>query len=416
MNIILANQKGLYGNHLVTESEGMDVEDDDVLDIIDKTKILMILNENEYWQPQETPQNYIVLDNQNNNHGSETGNFFIYFYITFQCLYKLFLKFLESIASTLVLTNSSIADTISSDIIPEYILENNIFSPSDKNLEFKSFKDFQLNKLPQTFYEIFKRNEKLLPSQLDDLIHIVIDQLRLISPHIPVAVIRDVVDKLVQKYPQSLLNTDKEGRNMCADNSVLITKFVNHNNYKNSKKRLNQITPEINLKSRKKAKTFKNSCQPGRWQPDQSSESEKSVKEKQDWLKKIIPKKFLNSDEAYLVGQYMESTYPFQRRFLNNFKNPPSIEQIKNEWPFLMKQDSLLKHFETLTDISVSKYFDSYQSNKNVIIKYFKEKNKYTMDSDADISEDEQCFKFIASKFAEDLKSLFKQYPVSYTM
>lgn len=48
----------------------------------------------------------------------------------------------------------------------------------------------------------------------------------------------------------------------------------------------------------------------------------------------------------------METTYFLQRKAINA-SPPPSIAELKNEWPYLFTPKELYSHFKLLTDIVV---------------------------------------------------------------
>ena len=84
------------------------------------------------------------------------------------------------------------------------------------------------------------------------------------------------------------------------------------------------------------------------WQPDSypDDETTDSQKEKQGWLTSAFRKKDRDNDK---VASYMKLTYASQRLLINRGKpNPPSINEIMDEWPFLFEFDPLMQHFEQL--------------------------------------------------------------------
>ena len=73
------------------------------------------------------------------------------------------------------------------------------------------------------------------------------------------------------------------------------------------------------------------------WQPDTYADDETTdgQKEKQGWLTSAFRKKDRDNDK---VASYVKLTYASQRLQINRGKpNPPSINKIKDEWPFLFE-------------------------------------------------------------------------------
>lgn len=54
-------------------------------------------------------------------------------------------------------------------------------------------------------------------------------------------------------------------------------------------------------------------------------------------------------DESFF--SLLEETYGVQRPFLNNLGNPPSIDDIKEKWPVLLRTSAVFWHFKKLTNM-----------------------------------------------------------------
>lgn len=71
----------------------------------------------------------------------------------------------------------------------------------------------------------------------------------------------------------------------------------------------------------------------------------------------------------------MDSLYNEQRMFLNNFENPPTVQQITEKWPFLLRKYFLMKHFSKLTEISIPEVLSRFDAKLNDIV-FYAENNK----------------------------------------
>lgn len=110
------------------------------------------------------------------------------------------------------------------------------------------------------------------------------------------------------------------------------------------------------------------------WQPDAfpENENDETQKEKQQWLIREHPKDVVDKPKVKLL---MKQTYTSQRLLINRQKPmPPTINEIKELWPFLFCKDYLLQHFEELMGFQLQAVFQkTVEQKSSVIYDYMKQ-------------------------------------------
>ncbi|XP_067291128.1 uncharacterized protein [Pseudorasbora parva] len=114
-----------------------------------------------------------------------------------------------------------------------------------------------------------------------------------------------------------------------------------------------ESTPSIESTASKCAKTDSYGCI--NWHPVDLPEDEtpESVEEKRKEMVKLFSQEGPRAAERGQVEEWMKITYASQRYAINN-NPPPSIDELKDQWPFLFMKRFLCAHFNTLTGIDVN--------------------------------------------------------------
>lgn len=144
-----------------------------------------------------------------------------------------------------------------------------------------------------------------------------------------------IASKLIKQYPKSFQDVigDKPfGNGYSSFLNSLILRFDNMNRTKRSS--LKAMLPETQKKAKKRCINY---------QPDSlpTEETEKTQKDKQNWLQRNFQRKDQNEDE---VLETMTSTFVSQRFTINAVK---LVEEVVKEWPYLTVTKYLLEHFNT---------------------------------------------------------------------
>lgn len=99
---------------------------------------------------------------------------------------------------------------------------------------------------------------------------------------------------------------------------------------------------------------------------------------------------------------YFIFSFSYQRRFLNYLDYPPTVDDIEEMWPILLKFDFFLWHYKLLMGHFIRILLDSFKSIALRIFAYGHQKNK---NSDSEMTE-EEVFRIIAEHF-ESLSFIF---------
>jgi hypothetical protein len=106
----------------------------------------------------------------------------------------------------------------------------------------------------------------------------------------------------------------------------------------------------------------------------------------------------------------MDACYTEQRKFLKNFQEPPSLNDIKKEFPILFKLESVIFHFNKLTGKKLEDLPKIMKEKSTKIVEYAIQ-NKYLK---LDYNEDYciQSLKFFALYFKEDFEKMYYKIEV----
>lgn len=149
----------------------------------------------------------------------------------------------------------------------------------------------------------------------------------------------------MEKYPKSFADVTMEGDLIGCGYGCLLNQIktrVEHVNRDNTLVRVrktkrineNESTPSSESTASKCAKTDSYGCII--WHPVDLPEDEtpESVEEKRKEMVKLFSQEGPRAAERGQVEEWMKTTYASQRYAINN-NPPPSIDELKDQWPFL---------------------------------------------------------------------------------
>lgn len=175
--------------------------------------------------------------------------------------------------------------------------------------------------------ECLNQKEKLIPSWMTIVVHVIVTELRKIANNIPAAVIRTIIAQLTETYPSTFQFKDTDGNVIDSTNSPLFIKFVNHVNYENQPPKKKKLNLNISIGARKKIKSLEKKCP--NWQPETVPEGETVLfflqcfllKEKQNWIKNKTAQCTISSEDFETILDIMDVSFSIQRFFFNS--KPP---------------------------------------------------------------------------------------------
>ncbi|XP_028813816.1 uncharacterized protein LOC114766784 [Denticeps clupeoides] len=187
-----------------------------------------------------------------------------------------------------------------------------------------------------------------------EMVRIVIDEMRLTELNPSKLQCLTVAKKIVKQYPQSFADVLQDGTKIGSGYGSLLTQL---------KTRVEHVNRGCTLSRRRKLKKTSKTSEdiaPGpadqygcvRWQPEcPVGETEESLKEKQQEMKDLYSTEGPAGVERGHLSQLMKATYYLQRKSINSYP-PPSIADLKREWPYLFMPKEMYMHFESLTNIT----------------------------------------------------------------
>lgn len=386
------------------EEDGSEVDEDEILKFC-LEKPLLLLMENDTWNA-TTPVESTAPNSNTMQLSSSENNF-----VTFD------VQTLEFQSSNDCPSETPSPPTTLSmiSVISESEQENSFLSSSIK-AKFDSF-NIPWNKFSKSVIDVCENKQKL-GINLKTVIHVLVDELRTISFYIPVGVFRDVVGKLIAKYPETFSYADTEGRTITIKNSPLITSLIQRNNYLNrpsTSSKANDLS--IPLKKKRLSKNFEETCVNWHKLHDSENYEEKEKKlEAKDKLVEFNKQKTWTKDEFEEIKHLMNLLYSEQRKFLNNFENIPSIKEVKENWPFLLHTSFIFQHFEQLVEIDTKQVFEKFDLKIKNIIDFGRTCKVKLISNIFEKCNDNNVLiglTFISNYFNEKIDSLLQTLPVS---
>lgn len=371
-----AHKYGLSGSTIVLESNGCEICEDEVLLFAAKEKILlMLLAESD---------EYVVLPPPSPLNRSDRAG--------------------SSVDPSFYANNSIVSNANDSTVSNDETLSLASVTPSNaKNATL--FKEFSIpwNKVPNDVMKILK-GKGSLGKRLNTLGNVLVEALRERSAHIPIRVFRQVAQQAAEKYPDSLLEKDREGQFIATTPQSLISKMINRNNALNRPQKRasgsSSGTFEIHITSKKRKSAANASNGDAKTQA-----INRDLEQKKELL--ISSYRGSASLEKSTIVEYMKECFPLQRAFFNNSEKIPDITSIKDNWPYIFDKAMLFQHFELLMSIDPKVLEKRLASEKERFFKFFKgSKNKKISalgESNANL------VRGIAYHFNEDPDYIFKQ-------
>ncbi|CAH0556592.1 unnamed protein product [Brassicogethes aeneus] len=294
-----------------------------------------------------------------------------------------------SSGSILTLTDSS--SSITYDVNKE-----NISSGSNENIILAMDENSNLywENYEIPFYKISHLSEILKKGEhtnadVNEMIRFIVNEMRIISSkpeRLPASSFKIICKKIINEFP-SLKDKDDDSTIIGTGDHSILYKLLDRQAYLNR--------PHKRKNSFPNTKKIKNSraCCPN-WDPETSPSSSSSSN--------------LESHENF---EDMDPTAQFnvfvaQRKFLNNFAKPPSINELVTKWPFMKKTKYIIWHFTQLLKIeqSLEEIISSVHKKSKNISKFFK---KY-MDIEDENLRFEENLKLVAKHFKEDINCLLQ--------
>lgn len=331
------------------EADGTQVDEDDVLVQL-KNETFILLQQNEIWK-KETVEN--------------------------------------DLASTITVTSgtSSLDDSLSSS----YNIENDEIMWSSFEIPFE--------KIPKSILDscVKGENKKYVRNQM---VHIIIDELRNIKEIVPYKVLRSVAKALSRKYPKTFLDVD-DGKVIGEGYLALFFKLSERASYlrRPHKRQNNEPSVPQNL-IRKKVNVMAGCVD---WAPSGSLDND-VITNLNEVTEDNIPTNF---------EEMLERIYPQHRHFLNNVVHPPTVDQIRKEHPILFNKEAIFWHFKKLTGKDIKDLSTGFTAKSSKLLNFGlsqKILNKERIDS---LPSEASALLCITNYFKEDISFIWQLISVS---
>lgn len=181
------------------------------------------------------------------------------------------------------------------------------------------------NKMSPEITKALKGKQKI-GKLINQFCNIIVDELRQITPHIPMSVYRNIAHLAAIKYPSSFVEKDGEGHIMSYTPVSLITTMRNRNNFLNSSSKTLRNVLDIPNKKRKTFSVFSRSCV--HWQAEICTENVEDIAYKKQFLISMHQKTKLLQSEVENAKTFMADCFATQRAFFNNAQNTPTVRDI----------------------------------------------------------------------------------------
>ncbi|XP_055389885.1 uncharacterized protein LOC129618883 [Condylostylus longicornis] len=173
-------------------------------------------------------------------------------------------------------------------------------------------------------------------SRLTALANVIVDELRAFSFYIPMSVFRSVAQQAADKFPDSIIEKDENGKFISNEPLALITKMKNRNNTLNRapKRKIPEIDLNIPLKARRISNVLQKTCP--NWQlkkHNSENHTATSAQFKQKFLQEMSKCEEITADNCKKIEEYMKETYAEQRLYLNNREFGTTLNTLKDEIP-----------------------------------------------------------------------------------
>ncbi|XP_067212754.1 uncharacterized protein [Linepithema humile] len=292
----------INGSTLVMEKDGTNIDDNDVLKFC-SGETFMLLQAEEFWLPQ----------NETELHNMASCD-------------TLSVDSMSTFSSSSSTRHLSSPKTVSHNVQ----LNNDDVWTSFRipwhNLEFTVLKELEAG----------NRNKYIIHA----VVNRIVSEMRNVQEFIPSKAFKITAKKVIEKYPQTFKDMDKEGKSFGDGSYTLYLKLRDRNCYLNRPHMKRSLSRSLNIPLKKQRKVLFAKAGCSNWQPDNyvESETENTIEEKTEFLREVTFQDALenNPETQKKIYSYLEITFPAQRLFLNDVHKSPTIKDIKNSWPILL--------------------------------------------------------------------------------
>ncbi|XP_063074168.1 uncharacterized protein LOC134464751 [Engraulis encrasicolus] len=236
------------------------------------------------------------------------------------------------------------------------------------------------DKMPATLLRSISKQERANPPDRRAMVRIVVDSMRRHCPNPNRAACTAVARMIVSSHPLTFTDRTVDGVQIGIGYYSLINQLktrVEHLNRNSTTDRIRKprTTQDGHVTKPVRSKTDSYGCV--NWQPKSIPEGETidTLEEKRKNLKAIFESVGPRAAEWPATEKCMDVTYAYQRHMINVCP-PPSISDLKDQWPVLFTPRGLFSHFKTLTGIEIEdRLAEALQNKGKRIITFFQQQS-----------------------------------------
>ncbi|XP_029907498.1 uncharacterized protein LOC115359266 [Myripristis murdjan] len=283
---------------------------------------------------------------------------------------------------------------------------------------------FQVNwdKMSPSLNTCIQSGKRPSPADRRQMIRILVDDMRKIEVNPSRAQCLIIARDIARQYPLSFMDTMDDGRTTVgAGYESLLCQIKTRIEHLNRNNTLSRRRASKNANGTKPQRGPADTYGCTQWQPElPPEETEASLENKRQKLMELFSREGSSGIERAEVLKLMEMTYYLQRKMIN--ANPaPSLEDVKQLWPYLFFPRSMCTHFEVLTDVSIVRKIEAFlEEHGRNIMEFFKQ-NPTNDDVKAVLSSTDcsvtvsNILQVLMAHFKEPLDALIIQTDVSAT-
>lgn len=361
----------INGNSLVLESDGTPVTEDEVLLLI-KNETFILLQKDEVFEYQKSDSGATIRTIENSDIVNLSD-----------------IHFEPDLNTNMNYQNKENVVNISNEEQNRSIIQViNINHEEDFNwIDYK----IPWNKVP---FDMLKMCEEGVrdKSVITEICHLIVNDVRQIKKNLPIQVLKKIAYEMILKYPETFMDKDEDGHILGDGSCTMFHKLRERCCYLKRLESKRSAEKSGTIQAKKRKLHVMAGCSNYQDLPSPTT----STSNEDNWEETYDEESFQN---------IMESRYIEQRKFLENFQNPPSLNDIKTNFPILFQLKSVIFHFNKLTSKKLDDLPRIMEEKSIKIVEYAIQNKFLKLNNDEDYCI--QSLRFFTLYFKEDFEKMY---------
>ncbi|XP_011858708.1 PREDICTED: uncharacterized protein LOC105556237 [Vollenhovia emeryi] len=230
-------------------------------------------------------------------------------------------------------------------------------------------------------------------SVITEICHIIVNDIRQIKKNVPTQVLKKIASEMILKYPKTFMDKDEDGHILGDGSCTMFHKLRERCCYLKRIESKRSAEKSGTIQSKERKLHVMAGCSNYENLPPHTSTSTTNED---------------NCEETYDEESFqnmMERHYIEQRKFLENFQNPPSLNDIKEKFPILFQLKSIIFHFNKLTSKKLEDLPRIMEEKSIKIVEYAIQNKFLKLNNNEDYCI--QSLRFFTLYFKEDFGKIF---------